>query len=81
MELKIGLFRAYSAKQLDELLATGDKIIIIVGKYPRFVVSKYDSVKPKVEVKQKPEGELIEDTILDKDSFLNHTEKKYRVRL
>ena len=81
MELKIGLFRAYSAKQLDELLATGDKIIIIVGKYPRFVVSKYDSVKPKVEVKQEPEGELIEDTTLDKDSFLNHTEKKYRVRL
>ena len=81
MELKIGLFRAYSAKQLDELLATGDKVIIIVGKYPRFVVSKYDSVKPKVEVKQEPEGELIEDTTLDKDSFLNHTEKKYRVRL
>ena len=76
MELKIGLFRAHSAKQLDDILTTEKEIIIVVGKYPRFRVSKYDSVKPELEVRQEPEpeGELIEDTILDQKAFKGENE-------
>ena len=78
MELKIGAFRTCSAKQLDALLTTEEQIIISVRKHPRFVVSKYDFVKPEVEIKQKleSEGELIESPILDKKSFLDDTTEK-----
>ena len=89
MELKIGAFRTCNAKQLDDMLATEGEIIIIVGKHPRFVVSKYDSVKPELKeeviehifLKPEPEGEQIADTILDKADFLADTERKYRVKL
>ena len=67
MEIAVSQFRILSDNDLDTLLAKEGSIIITNHRRPRFVVSRYDSVKPQLEVKRElPEGGHLPDTSLEK---------------
>jgi len=74
MELKFGVFRAHSAKELDEMLGIDGEITILVRRRPRFVVSQY---KPQVNNKKTENGTVIvKDTILDTEAFLGNNKEE-----
>ena len=58
MEINIGTYRTLGSRQLDEMLGQDDRIVIVVGKYPRYVLTGYKVDNAPVVLHDKSETEV-----------------------